>query len=149
MGPMGGTLPCSYGLIHSRNTMSVRVGQFAGLDAVQKVANTLGISENIPHGPAIYIGSFETDLKDLTAAVLGFSKCRSAQAILHHRADRRCKSQTDLSLRAYHGAGARSRRGLDDLAINGRRLDAGNRCQLALTGVQAPGSRKNWDNERL
>src|SRR5213594_1804305 len=67
-GTYGGVLPCSYGLIHSRNTMSVRVGQFAGLDTVQKIANTLGISQNIPHGPAIYIGSFETDLKDLTAA---------------------------------------------------------------------------------
>src|SRR6059058_4168705 len=67
-GTYGGTMLCSYGLIHSRNTMSVRVGQFAGLDAVQKVANDLGISKNVPHGPAIYIGSFETDLKDLTAA---------------------------------------------------------------------------------
>src|SRR5213596_1681183 len=67
-GTYGGILPCSYGLIHSRNTMSVRVGQFGGLDPVQKVANTLGISQNVPHGPAIYIGSFETDLKDLTAA---------------------------------------------------------------------------------
>ena len=67
-GTYGGVEPCSYGLIHSRNTMSVRVGQFAGLDAVQKVANDLGISKNVPHGPAIYIGSFETDLKDLTAA---------------------------------------------------------------------------------
>src|SRR5438046_3984737 len=67
-GTYGGVMPCYYGLIHSRNTMSVRVGQFAGLDAVQKVANELGISQNVPHGPAIYIGSFETDLKDLTAA---------------------------------------------------------------------------------
>jgi penicillin-binding protein 1A len=67
-GTYGGVEPCSYGLIHSRNTMSVRVGQFAGLDAVQKVANDLGISKNVPHGPAIYIGSFETNLKDLTAA---------------------------------------------------------------------------------
>src|SRR6266853_392235 len=67
-GTYGGVQPCSYVLIHSRNTMSVRVGQFAGLDAVQKVANDLGISQNVPHGPAIYIGSFETDLKDLTAA---------------------------------------------------------------------------------
>ena len=67
-GTYGGTMLCSYGLIHSRNTMSVRVGQFAGLNAVQKVANDLGISQNLPHGPAIYIGSFETDLKDLTAA---------------------------------------------------------------------------------
>src|SRR5213595_2153430 len=63
-----GIQPCSYGLIHSRNTMSVRVGQFGGLDSVQEVATTLGLSQNVPHGPAIYIGSFETNLKDLTAA---------------------------------------------------------------------------------
>jgi penicillin-binding protein 1A len=71
-GTYGGVQPCSYGLINSRNTMSVRVGQFAGLDAVQKVATTLNLGENIPHGPAIYIGSFETNLKDLTAAYAVF-----------------------------------------------------------------------------
>src|SRR5882757_10983561 len=71
-GTYGGTLPCSYGLIHSRNTMSVRVGQFAGLDAVQKVANNLGIAQKIPHGPASYIGSFESNLKDLTSAYTVF-----------------------------------------------------------------------------
>jgi penicillin-binding protein 1A len=71
-GTYSGVESCSYGLIHSRNTMSVRVGQFAGLDAVQKVANDLGISKNVPHGPAIYIGSFETNLKDLTAAYTVF-----------------------------------------------------------------------------
>jgi penicillin-binding protein 1A len=71
-GTYGGIMPCSYGLIHSRNTMSVRVGQLAGLDAVQKVANDLGISQSVPHGPAIYIGSFETDLKDLTSAYAVF-----------------------------------------------------------------------------
>src|SRR6266576_2295898 len=51
-GTYGGVQPVSYGLVHSRNTMSVRVGQFAGLDAVQKVTNDLGIAQNIPHGPA-------------------------------------------------------------------------------------------------
>jgi penicillin-binding protein 1A len=71
-GTYGGIQPCSYGLIHSRNTMSVRVGQFAGLDAVQKVAAALNLSENVPHGPAIYIGSFETNLKDLTSAYTVF-----------------------------------------------------------------------------
>ena len=71
-GTYGGTMPCSYGLVHSRNTMSVRVGQFAGLDAVQKVANNLGIAQNVPRGPATYIGSFETNLKDLTAAYSAF-----------------------------------------------------------------------------
>ena len=67
-----GVQPCSYGLIHSRNTMSVRVGQFAGLDAVQKIATTLNLSEKIPHAPAIYIGAFETNLKNLTAAYTVF-----------------------------------------------------------------------------
>jgi len=71
-GTYGGIQPCSYGLIHSRNTMSVRVGQFAGLDGVQKVATTLNLGQNIPPGPAVYIGSFETNLKDLTAAYTVF-----------------------------------------------------------------------------
>jgi penicillin-binding protein 1A len=71
-GIFGGIQPCSDGLILSRNTMSVRVGQFAGLDAVQKVAATLNLGNNIPRGPAIYIGSFETNLRDLTAAYAVF-----------------------------------------------------------------------------
>ncbi|HEY1770360.1 MAG TPA: transglycosylase domain-containing protein [Chthoniobacterales bacterium] len=71
-GRYGGIRPASYGLINSRNTMSVRVGEFAGLDDTQRVATTLGLGTNIPHGAAIYIGSFETDLKDLTAAYTVF-----------------------------------------------------------------------------
>jgi penicillin-binding protein 1A len=63
-----GIQPASYGLIHSRNTMSVRIGDLAGAAAVQKEAITLGLGENIPQGPAIYIGSFESNLKDLTSA---------------------------------------------------------------------------------
>ena len=71
-GRYGGIMPVSYGLIHSRNTMSVRVGEFAGLDDTQKIAATLGLANGIPRGAAIYIGSFETDLKDLTAAYTVF-----------------------------------------------------------------------------
>src|SRR5438270_11089085 len=55
-GTYGGIMPCSYGLIHSRYTMRVRGGQFAGLDAVQKIATTLNLSDNVPRGPAIYNG---------------------------------------------------------------------------------------------
>jgi penicillin-binding protein 1A len=71
-GTFGGIQPCSNGLINSRNTMSVRVGQIAGLDAVQKIATTLNLGNSIPSGPAIYIGSFETNLRDLTAAYTAF-----------------------------------------------------------------------------
>lgn len=68
----GGIQPASYGLVHSRNTMSVRIGDFAGAEAVQKAANTLGLGDNIPSGPAMYLGSFETNLKDLTSAYTVF-----------------------------------------------------------------------------
>src|SRR5213083_1311854 len=44
-GTYGGIQPASYGLIHSRNTMSVRIGQFAGLDQVQKIATTLNLND--------------------------------------------------------------------------------------------------------
>jgi penicillin-binding protein 1A len=71
-GRYGGVMPVSYGLIHSRNTMSVRVGEFAGIADTQKTATTLGLGDSIPPGAAIYIGSFETDLKDLTAAYTVF-----------------------------------------------------------------------------
>ena len=71
-GTYGGIQPVSYGLIHSRNTMSVRVGEIAGIDDVQKIATTVGLGGNIPHGPAIFIGSFETNLKDLTVAYTVF-----------------------------------------------------------------------------
>src|ERR1041384_2616113 len=83
-----GIQPCSYGLIHSRNTMSIRVGQFAGLDAVQKVATTLNLGPNIPSGPATYIGSFETNLRDLTAAYAVFPNAGvRKQAYLIERID--------------------------------------------------------------
>ena len=85
-GTYSGIQPVSYGLIHSRNTMSVRVGEFAHLDDVQKLASTLGLGQNIPHGPAIYIGSFESNLKDLTAAYTVFPNAGCAQTGLHHRA---------------------------------------------------------------
>ncbi|MBA3543783.1 MAG: PBP1A family penicillin-binding protein [Chthoniobacterales bacterium] len=71
-GRYGGIKPVSYGLIQSRNTMSVRVGEFAGLDDTQKTAATLGLGDDIPRGAAIYIGSFETNLKDLTSAYTVF-----------------------------------------------------------------------------
>ena len=67
-GKYNGIQPVSYGLIHSRNTMSVRVGALAGGPEVQKAALTLGLGDKIPQGPAIYIGSFESNLKDLTSA---------------------------------------------------------------------------------
>jgi len=66
-GTFKGLMPAREGLIQSRNTMSVRVGSYAGMDEVQRIATLAGFG-NIPHYPSAYLGTFETTLKDLTSA---------------------------------------------------------------------------------
>ena len=66
-GSFRGILPAEDGLILSRNTMSARVGDRAGLDSVCKLGSDLGLGQ-LPHLPSIFLGSFDAKLKDLTAA---------------------------------------------------------------------------------
>ena len=67
-GTFGGLMPASYGLIRSRNTMSVRVGLGAGLSDVAETMERLGLAETIPPYPSICLGSFESTLRNVTAA---------------------------------------------------------------------------------
>ena len=60
------------GLILSRNTMSVRVGERAGLKEIARLAKSAGLPE-IPLQPAVYLGAFEANLTDLTAAYTVFA----------------------------------------------------------------------------
>ena len=113
-GHYGGIKPVSYGLIHSRNTMSVRVGEFAGLDDVQKIATTLGLGQDIPHGAGDLHRLLRNRPEGSDRRLHRFPKRRRPQTGLHHRANRRPGSQADLSRRPRHHAGARSGRGLDD-----------------------------------
>ncbi len=70
-GTFRGVLPAEDGLVLSRNTMSVRVGDLAGLENVRRVGAQAGLGE-LPSLPAIYLGSFEATLKNLTAAYTVF-----------------------------------------------------------------------------
>lgn len=67
-GTFGGWRPAREGLIHSRNTMSVRVGLGAGLQDVATSMERLGLAEKVPPYPSICLGTFESTLKKLTAA---------------------------------------------------------------------------------
>ncbi|MFU8892056.1 MAG: transglycosylase domain-containing protein [Luteolibacter sp.] len=58
-GKFGGMLPASNGLIRSRNTMSVRVGNHAGLGKVKEVAQLAGFGRDVPETPASFLGSWE------------------------------------------------------------------------------------------
>lgn len=62
-----GILPAEEGLIQSRNTMSVRVGNLAGLKNVLHTASQAGLTD-VPSQPAIYLGAFESNLRDLAVA---------------------------------------------------------------------------------
>ncbi len=59
-GKFGGMNPASTGLIRSRNTMSIRVGNHAGMDKVREVSRLAGFGEEFPPKPSSYLGSWES-----------------------------------------------------------------------------------------
>ena len=84
-----GILPARDGLILSRNTMTVRVGEFAKLENVRKLASRAGISE-MPDFPSSFLGSFEETPRNVTAAYSVFPNHGSRkQAYLIERIDDR------------------------------------------------------------
>jgi penicillin-binding protein 1A len=67
-GKFGGMHPASYGLIRSRNTMSVRVGNYAGLQQVKDVTRMAGFTTPMPANPSSFLGSWEASPWELTSA---------------------------------------------------------------------------------
>ncbi|MCP5531875.1 MAG: transglycosylase domain-containing protein [Akkermansiaceae bacterium] len=67
-GKFSGEHPASYGLIRSRNTMSVRVGDFAGVDYVAKVAEKVGFDTPMPKNPSSFLGSWEATPWEVASA---------------------------------------------------------------------------------
>ncbi|MEI7911073.1 MAG: transglycosylase domain-containing protein [Verrucomicrobiota bacterium] len=67
-GKFGGFEPASYGLIRSRNTMSVRVGNLAGLARVAEVAKNAGFSTPMPRSPASFLGTWEATPWEIATA---------------------------------------------------------------------------------
>ena len=72
-GTYGGNRPAAEGLIHSRNPLTVRVGLQAGLDAIADTVIRAGIHDDPPRYPAICLGAFESNLRDLTSAYTAFA----------------------------------------------------------------------------
>jgi penicillin-binding protein 1A len=63
-----GLQPAAVGLVKSRNTMTVRVGEMVGLPTVRRLADGVGVGEKMPDYPVSFLGAFETTVKNLTAA---------------------------------------------------------------------------------
>ena len=67
-GKFGGMEPVSYGLIRSRNTMSVRVGNYAGIRSVKKVSTMAGFTTPMPENPSSFLGSWEASPWEIASA---------------------------------------------------------------------------------
>lgn len=66
-GTFKGVMSAEDGLVQSRNTVTVRVGEQAGLTEVARVAQAVGI-EKMPMRPSAYLGAFEVSLMKMTTA---------------------------------------------------------------------------------
>ena len=68
-----GPQPAWFGLVKSRNTMSVRMGQYAGMENVLKKSRLAGFSGAIQSTPASYLGTFEATPYEIAAAYTAFA----------------------------------------------------------------------------
>ncbi len=64
----GGMEPVSNGLIRSRNTMSVRVGNYAGIPKVKEVARMAGFRNSMPDSPVSFLGSWDASPWEIASA---------------------------------------------------------------------------------
>lgn len=67
-GKFNGMHPVSYGLIRSRNTMSVRVGNYAGIPRVKEVSRMAGFTTPMPENPSSFLGSWEASPWEVATA---------------------------------------------------------------------------------
>lgn len=63
-----GPQPAREGLVQSRNTMTVRVGQYAGIENIIDIARRFDLATTAPNSPQTYIGNLGVNLKNLTSA---------------------------------------------------------------------------------
>lgn len=64
-----GFVPAATGLIRSRNAMTVRVGNVAGMDTVLGILRDAGLAAPETVSPQVYIGNLGSTLKSLTSAM--------------------------------------------------------------------------------
>jgi penicillin-binding protein 1A len=63
-----GPTPLITGLVESRNSMTIRIGNYAGLDRVLQLLREAGFSSKTPRSPQIYIGNVSASPAQVTSA---------------------------------------------------------------------------------
>jgi penicillin-binding protein 1A len=67
-----GMQPASVGLTRSRNTMSVRVGNYAGIDKVREIASSVGFERELAGDPTAFLGTLDASPEELASAYTVF-----------------------------------------------------------------------------
>jgi len=68
-----GPQPAEQGLVRSRNTMTVRVGEIAGIDNIWTLAEDMQMKMPEERSPQVYIGNLGSDLRTITSAFTTFA----------------------------------------------------------------------------
>lgn len=63
-----GMQPTAIGLIRSRNTMTVRIGDFAGIEKVSQVAHAVGFKAPMKRDPAAFLGTIDASPEEVASA---------------------------------------------------------------------------------
>lgn len=148
-GTFGGMLPAKEGLIHSRNTMSVRVGLATDLGPVASIMEKLGLADDVPRYPSICLGSFESTLKNLTVA---YTALANGGSRLHpHLIEQVTDAEGKVLYRATHGripvldpAAART-----TTAILTEVLTRGTAAKASSLGFRKPAAGKTGTTDRF
>lgn len=91
----------NFGLYKSRNTMSARIGNIAGIDNIKKVSEKVGI-KILNSTPQIFLGNITSDLQSITSAYTVFPNYgRRAPSFTIHSID-------DISGRTFYKAAAQT-----------------------------------------
>ncbi|MCH7225221.1 transglycosylase domain-containing protein [Haloferula sp. A504] len=67
-GTFNGYQTVSYGLIRSRNTMTVRVGNYAGLEKVTELAKQVGFKNEVQPYPTSFLGTLDASPEEVASA---------------------------------------------------------------------------------
>ena len=132
-----GNQPAAVGLIRSRNTMSVRVGEIAGIPYIRGLAYELKFGD-IPRSPVIALGAFESTPVTLTSA---YSTFASGGVNLSPFLISKITLADGTVLYAHENAGKRllpERVAWTVSNILGKVLDEGTATEARRLGYQAP-----------
>ena len=100
-----GKLAAEDGLALSRNTVSVRIGQVAGLQRVREFLTKLGFRPPIPDNPSLFLGTQEATLKELTSAFTVFPNAgKKRQPFVITKIETQAGQPLYLATRADHTA---------------------------------------------